>query len=249
MAILDDRVRFAILALGSACYLWSQVVGASLFGTVQDQTGAPISAAKITLTNNQTGAKRVLGTDSAGRYAIASISIGPYRITAEKEGFGLQVRTGLNLVVGQTSQIDLLLPVGEIHQVVTVEETHNTVQVSTQQTSGLINERQVKELPLNGRSYDQLMTLNPATVNYTSQRSGGVGTSNSAVGNMFAVSGHRPQENLFLLNGVEYTGASTIPPAAQAASCWASKPSASSTSSLTPMEPSMESAPAPRSVS
>ena len=68
----------------------------------------------------------------------------------------------------------------------------------------------VKELPLNGRSYDQLISLNPATVNYTAQRSGSIGTSNSSVGNMFAVSGRRPQDNLFLLNGVEYTGASLI---------------------------------------
>ena len=81
---------------------------------------------------------------------------------------------------------------------------------TTQSTSGLIEERQVKELPLNGRSYDELLTLNPATVNYTGQRSGGIGTSNSSVGNMFAVSGRRPQDNLFLLNGIEYTGASLI---------------------------------------
>ena len=68
----------------------------------------------------------------------------------------------------------------------------------------------MKNLPLNGRSYDQLLTLNPATVNYTAQRSGGIGTSNSSVGNMFSVSGRRPQDNLYLLNGVEYTGASLI---------------------------------------
>ncbi len=74
----------------------------------------------------------------------------------------------------------------------------------------MIDERQVKELPLNGRSYDELLTLNPATVNYTNQRSGGIGTSNSSVGNMFSVGGRRPQDNLFLLNGIEYTGASLI---------------------------------------
>ena len=68
----------------------------------------------------------------------------------------------------------------------------------------------MKNLPLNGRSYDQLLTLNPATVNYTAQRSGSIGTSNSSVGNMFSVSGRRPQDNLYLLNGVEYTGASLI---------------------------------------
>ncbi|PMX39121.1 hypothetical protein C1Y17_35720, partial [Pseudomonas sp. MPR-R2A6] len=80
------------------------------------------------------------------------------------------------------------------------------VNLSTQQTAGLVDERQIKQLPLNGRSYDQLITLNPGVVNYTNQRSGSIGTSNSSVGNMFAISGRRPQDNLFLLNGVEYTG-------------------------------------------
>src|SRR6202030_3747852 len=93
---------------------------------------------------------------------------------------------------------------------VSVEDTPPAVNLSTEQTSGLVDSRQVKELPLNGRSYDQLITLNPGTVNYTNQRSGGVGTSNSSVGNMFAISGRRPQDNLFLLNGIEYTGASLI---------------------------------------
>ena len=74
----------------------------------------------------------------------------------------------------------------------------------------MVSERQVKDLPLNGRSYDQLLTLNPGVVNYTSQRAGGIGTSNSVVGNMFAVSGRRPQENLYLLNGVEFTSASEV---------------------------------------
>jgi hypothetical protein len=91
-----------------------------------------------------------------------------------------------------------------------VVDAPGTVNLTTQQTSGLVDERQVKQLPLNGRSYDQLITLNPATVNYTGQRSGGIGTSNSSVGNMFAIAGRRPQDNLFLLNGVEYTGASLI---------------------------------------
>ena len=93
---------------------------------------------------------------------------------------------------------------------ITVEAAASPVNQSTQETSGLVSERQIKELPLNGRSYDELVTLNPGIVNYTYERSGGVGTSSSSVGNMFAVSGRRPQENLFLLNGVEFTGASVI---------------------------------------
>jgi hypothetical protein len=93
---------------------------------------------------------------------------------------------------------------------VEVPANPSVVVVTTEDVSGLVGERQVKDLPLNGRSYDQLLTLNPGVVNYTSQRAGGVGTSNSVVGNMFAASGRRPQENLFLLNGVEFTSASEI---------------------------------------
>src|SRR5260370_1376815 len=72
---------------------------------------------------------------------------------------------------------------------------------------GLLGEQAVKELPLNGRSYDLLMPLNPGIVNFTSLKTGGTGISNSSTANNFAVSGNRPQQNLFLLNGVEYTGA------------------------------------------
>ena len=136
--------------------------------------------------------------------------MGQYKITVSKEGFQSQVKTGVEIVVGQSLEVDFELNVGELQQSVTVEVAPPPVSLSLQQTSGLVNQRQVKDLPLNGRSYDELVTLNPAIVNYTSERSGGVGTSNSSVGNMFAISGHRPQDNLFLLNGIEYTGASLI---------------------------------------
>ena len=89
-----------------------------------------------------------------------------------------------------------------------VTEQAPGVAVSTSDVSGLVGERQVKDLPLNGRSFDNLLTLNSGIVNVTAQRAGGVGNSASAVGNMFSVSGHRPEANLFLLNGVEYTGSS-----------------------------------------
>ena len=112
--------------------------------------------------------------------------------------------------MGQSLQLDFVLGVAAVEQQVEVDASGDSVNLTTQQTAGLINERQVKELPLNGRSYDELLTLNPATVNYTGERSGSIGTSNSSVGNMFAVSGRRPQDNLFLLNGIEYTGASLI---------------------------------------
>jgi len=190
--------------------LHAQVVGATLYGTIKDSSGTGLPRAVITVRNIETGAERKLLTDDVGRYSVPSIPIGPYELQAEKPGFASQIKRGINVVVGQSAAVDLILQVGELKQVMVVEESPSPVALSTQGTSGLVSERQVKDLPLNGRSFDELMTLNAAVVNYTAERSGGIGTSNSSVGNMFAVSGRRPQENLFLLNGIEYTGASLI---------------------------------------
>jgi hypothetical protein len=183
---------------------------ASLAGTIRDVTGAGIAGATVHIDSIETGTQRELHTDDAGRFSALALAVGQYDLTVEKAGFRSEHKTGLVLVVGQHEELDLTLKVGDIHQVVEVSADPEGLTATTQDTSGLVGERQVKELPLNGRSYDQLLTLNPGTVNYTSQRAGGTGTSNSQLGNMFAVSGHRPQENLYLLNGVEYTGASEI---------------------------------------
>jgi Carboxypeptidase regulatory-like domain len=203
-------VTFLLLLLVVPAVLPAQVVGGSINGIVTDSTGAKISGAKVLVVNSETGTERKLVTDSDGRYSAPSITVGTYDITASGSGFGKQEKRGVNVTVGLSTEVDLVLTVGEVTQQVEVQADTTTVNVTTQQTSGLVNEREVKDLPLNGRSYDQLITLNPATVNYSGQRSGGVGTSNSSVGNMFAISGRRPQDNLFLLNGVEYTGASLI---------------------------------------
>jgi hypothetical protein len=205
--IIFRCILTALLVAGAAL---SQVVGGALSGTIRDQTDTGIPSAAVTIHNLETGAERKLISDSSGHFVAPSVAVGPYEVTAAKEGFAAQTKTGVNVTVAQTAIVDFALAVGEVREVVTVEESPAPVSLSTAQTGGLVNERQVKELPLNGRSFDGLMTLNPGVVNYTSQRSGGVGTSNSSVGNMFAVSGHRPQENLFLLNGIEYTGASNI---------------------------------------
>jgi hypothetical protein len=207
---MRSGVRLFLFLIGYTAFSWSQVVGGSILGTVKDDSGGAIPEAKVTVKNRETGAERRAVTDQAGRFTIFSIAIGRYDVVAEKTGFATGRRTGIELAVGQSVSVDLTLPVGEVQQAITIEEAPTPVTLSTQQISGLVSERQVKDMPLNGRSYDQLVTLNPGIVNYTSERSGGVGTSNSAVGNMFAVSGRRAQENLFLLNGVEYTGASVI---------------------------------------
>ena len=196
------------IALGSVG-VWAQTEG-GISGTVKDQTGAALPTVTVTVKNSETGAIRKLVSDQGGRYSAPALAVGSYEIAAEASGFSTVVKTGIALVVGQQLEVDLTLQLGEVKEAVTVVENATPVNLSTDQISGLVGEKQVKDLPLNGRSYDGLMTLNPGIVNYTSQRSGSVGTSNSAVGNMFAVSGRRPQENTFLMNGIEYTGASEI---------------------------------------
>lgn len=183
---------------------------ASIWGTVTDQTGAAVPGASVTLKNLETGAIRNLQTDAEGRYDAPLLGVGSFEVTAAKTGFRKATSAGVTLVLGQRAEVNIALQVGEMEQEVKVEASVLDVGVTTAEFSGLVGEQQVKNLPLNGRSYDQLLTLNPGIINYSSQRAGGVGTSNSVVGNMFAVSGRRPQENLYLLNGVEYTSASEI---------------------------------------
>ena len=182
---------------------------AAISGRVVDATGSVIARATITITNTEKGAVRTTVTDDAGRFEAPLLAVGAYEVSAEKAGFSTAEQS-VTLVLGQHADLQLTLTVAGIHQAIQVEAVSFAPEVSTADVSGLVNERQVKELPLNGRSYGQLLTLNPGVINYTSQRAGSIGTSNSVVGNMFAVSGRRPQENLYLLNGVEFTGASEV---------------------------------------
>ncbi|MBV8808195.1 MAG: carboxypeptidase regulatory-like domain-containing protein, partial [Acidobacteriaceae bacterium] len=195
-----------LVLLSGESPLWAQA-SATLSGTVTDPSGAVVSGARITVKNEDTGAARNSITNSLGRYQFSALSVGQYELRANQSGFAEEIRAGINLAVGQEASVDLTLRLGTPSQQVTVNADAPIVSVTPADISGLIGERQVKNLPLNGRSYDELLTLNPGVVNFTSQKTGGVGVSNSTNGNNFAVSGNRPQQNLYLLNGVEFTGA------------------------------------------
>src|SRR6266404_6521314 len=182
-------------------------VSASIKGTVTDPSGAPVPAATVTAKNTETGAARSTITDEAGRYQIVWLAVGQCEVAVSKPGFQDAIRSGIRLVVGQEATVDLKLQVRAVRAEVRVTGDAPIVSTTTKDISGLVGEQQVKDLPLNGRSYDLLLPLNPGIVNFTSMKTGGTGISNSTTGNNFAVSGNRPQQNLFLLNGVEFTGA------------------------------------------
>ena len=203
--VLRLAVMFTYLWLSSG-FAGAQV-SATLSGRVTDSSGGAVAAATVTANDLDTGMSRTVVTSRVGQYEMVALPLGRYEVRATKQGYAEQIRTGVILVVGQDATADLVLKVGEVREQVTVSEDAPIVNASTQDISGLVGERQVKELPLNGRSYDLLLPLNPGVVNFTSQKTGGIGVSNSTTGNNFAISGNRPQQNLFLLNGVEFTGA------------------------------------------
>ena len=182
-------------------------ISGSIGGTVSDESSAAVSGAQVIARNTETTAERDATTDSTGHYQFSSLPLGPYELRATKQGFATEVRTGIRVVVNEEGAVNLTLKIGSVSQQITVEGDAPLVSVTTQDISGLVGEQQVKDLPLNGRSYDLLLPLNPGIVNFTSQKAGGTGVSNSTTANNFAVSGNRPQQNLFLLNGVEFTGA------------------------------------------
>jgi hypothetical protein len=182
-------------------------ISASISGAVTDSSGAPVPSANVTARNVETGGLHTASTNDAGRYLLLALPVGQYEVRVTKASFQDALRTGIFLAIGQEARVDLKLQVGAIKAEITVISDAPIVNTTTRDISGLVGEHQVNDLPLNGRSYDLLLPLNPGIVNFTTQKTGGTGISNSTTANNFAVSGNRPQQNIFLLNGIEYTGA------------------------------------------
>jgi len=205
LAIRFARLGLLILTLGLPAA--HAQVSASIRGIVTDASGAAVAQATVSAKNLETGVIRTTNTDDAGRYLVLALPVGLYEVRTSKNGFRDAVQSGISLVVGEEANVDVRLQVSTVTSEVKVTGDAPIVSVTTQDISGLVGEQAVKDLPLNGRSYDLLLPLNPGIVNFTSQKTGGTGISNSSTASNFAVAGNRPQQNLFLLNGVEYTGA------------------------------------------
>ena len=196
-----------IVVLGVLAGPASAQVAPSISGKVEDSADTPVSGATVTVTSLETGAMRTVTTDDMGTFRILSLSVGRQEVKAEKTGFRSAIQTGINLNVGQQAEVTLHLEVGDLVQQVTVVADTPVVNTSTAAVSGVVGEQQVKDLPLNGRSFDNLITLNPGAINYSALKSPGTITNN---GYTFSVAGRRTYENIFLMNGVEYTGSSQL---------------------------------------
>jgi len=185
---------------------WTQGVGA-IVGTVQDVSGGAVGGATVTVKNQETGATRIVTTNESGIYRVLSLPVGLLDMKVEKDGFRPDVLNGIDLQAGQEATINVQLQVAGTNIDLAVTAEIPIVNRTTASISGMVGEREVKDLPLNGRSFDNLLTLNPGTINYSAMKSPNTSTSN---GNTFSVAGRRTSENEILLNGVEYMGSSQL---------------------------------------
>src|SRR3989441_3190332 len=204
---LHAFVRFvtaivALIALGT-CLVFAQTSTATILGVVKDTSGALVPGVSITVKHTESGLTRSVVSGERGAYTVPLLPVGAYEITTAMPGFKQAVRSGINLVVGQEAVVDLTLEVGANTEQVTVTEEAPLVNTTTSSTSGVITEQQVKELPLNGRSFDQLIALNAGVSNATSN------TLNGNTWNMFSVAGKRPETNRFIINGIDWVGPSS----------------------------------------
>ena len=144
------------------CLVFAQTSSATatILGVVKDTSGALIPGVSITVKHTETGQTRTAISSESGDYNVPLLPVGAYELTTVMPGFKQDVRRGINLVVGQQAVINLTLEVGAAAEQVTVTEEAPLVNTTLSSTSGLITEQQVKELPLNGRSFDQLLALN-----------------------------------------------------------------------------------------
>ncbi len=151
----------AVFTLSVAC---GQTNTATLLGIVTDPSGAVIAGANITVTNVRTGAVRPTTSNAAGAYEVALLGVGGYAIAAEHAGFKRLERRGVLLDAGDKIKIDLTLEVGEVAERITVAEAAPLLSTQTTERGLVVGSNQVENLPLNGRNFVQLISLEPGVV-------------------------------------------------------------------------------------
>src|SRR5487761_224929 len=182
----------------------AQVVGATLSGIVADASGAVMPQAQVSITNVATGVTRVVTTNSAGLYTAPNLLPGNYRVTVSARGFKTQVRSGITLTVGAQQVLNVTMQLGQVTQTVQVTGAAPAVQLASSNISAVVNSTTVRQLPLNGRSWTDLATLQPGVSAIQTQPSFAVGADrgNRGFGNEISMSGARPQQNNYRLDGI-----------------------------------------------
>src|SRR5229473_4883900 len=196
--VMGISTRIQILILIAAPSLFGQAT-AAVSGTVMDSTGAVIGDSAIQIRNVGTGITQAAASDGQGRYRFPDLGIGEYEVQAAKAGFQTVVHKGITLTVGSNPVVDFSLPVGQAQQTVTVEGQVSQVETQSTAVGSLVESKQIRDLPLNGRNFTQLLTLNPG-VTQIPLGAPGAGSTFYGNGTKYSIAGSRPSGQAYLLD-------------------------------------------------
>jgi hypothetical protein len=191
-----------VLTAFGAVSAYSQVTGATLSGTITDSSGGAIPEAQISVTNTATGIKQKFQADSAGYYAAPNLAPGTYEVRVTAKGFNTAILTA-TLDVGAQQQLNIPMKVGETSQTVEVTGALEQVDLTSSTLTAQVESQTISDLPLNGRDWTSLATLNPGVnlietqVDYAQSARG-----NRGFGAQLTISGQRTTNNNYRLDGV-----------------------------------------------
>jgi hypothetical protein len=196
-------IRLLLLFL-SFCPLTAYAQTAEVGGAVQDPSGAVIPKASVEFRNQDTGIRRQVSTNGDGYYHIAGVDPGKYDATVQAKGFKTLTRENIVFEVGDKAQIDFTMQVGQASQNITVDGSGLEINTTDGSVGTVVDRQFVENIPLNGRSFQDLILLTPGVVTLNPQ-SGGDNTTGE-----FSVNGQRSDANIYTIDGVNAnTGAST----------------------------------------
>ncbi|MDQ2776346.1 MAG: carboxypeptidase-like regulatory domain-containing protein [Acidobacteriota bacterium] len=170
----------------------AQETTAQIRGTVTDATGSAIPQATVKATDTQTGVEQTIPSEANGTFQFLHLSVGKYDILVSKAGFESFSLKGITLILNQEYEVNARLAVGSLNQTVQVEANAAQVETTTTQLGNVIEAQKIVDLPLNGRNWTSLQTLNP-----------GVVASSDRFASNFATNGSQSQQNSFLINGAD----------------------------------------------
>ena len=183
----------------------AQVAGGTLSGTITDPSDKFVPQAQISIKNVATGITTTVTTNSDGFYIAANLLPGEYEVTVSAKGFASEARKGISLTVGAQQVFNLSLHVGSAAKtVVEVTTEAPAVQLASSEISAVVSANTVRELPLNGRSWTDLAALQPGVSTIQTQPTFAVGADrgNRGFGQQLTISGARPQQNNYRLDGI-----------------------------------------------
>jgi hypothetical protein len=206
-------VRVAVGIAACALLLWSivaavptqaQVAGATLSGIITDTSGAAAPNATVSIKNQATGAVREVTTNSDGFYSAPNLLPGDYEVTVTAAGFSTTVQKGITLTVGAEQALNLSLKIGQVNTTVEVNAAPPDVQTTSSTISSTVDSTTMRELPLNGRDWTSLATLEPGVISIPNQATTAFSANkgNRGFGNQLSDAGHRANENTYRVNGI-----------------------------------------------